>query len=82
MKTIVKTLLVIALLTAAAARAEWRDLRVGLDPKAVAELVGQPLMQQRARGGVLVTWTFDHGGYVLFENGRIRYWQAPRTEKN
>ena len=70
--------MVLALLTAASARAEWRDLKAGLDQKSAAELVGSPLMASRGRGGKFVTWTFDHGGYILFENGRIRYWQPPQ----
>jgi len=76
-----KTLLVIALLAATSARAEWRDLKVGLDRKTAAELVGVPLMESKARGGAFVTWTFDHGGYILFDHGRVRYWQPPHAEK-
>lgn len=69
------------LLAMAGLRAEWRDLKEGLDPKAVEKFIGAPLMQTKARGGLLVTWTYDNGGYVLFENGLVRYWQAPRPKK-
>lgn len=81
MNRTMNALVVLALLAVSTARAEWRDLKTGLDAKSAAELVGQPLMATKARGGVMVTWVFDHGGYMLFENGRLRFWQAPHPEK-
>jgi len=63
------------------AHAAWTDVREGLDPKEVAEQVGQPLMHSSVRGGKLETWIFDDGGYVLFENGKVRFWSVPRTKK-
>jgi hypothetical protein len=74
-------LLALLCLTVAHARAAWSDLKEGLDPKAVMLLVGQPLIANQARGGALITWTFDDGGYILFENGRLKFWQAPRPKK-
>lgn len=72
--------LALSCLAASAAQAAWSDIKEGLDPKNALQDVGAPLMQSRVRQGSLVTWTYDEGGYILFENGRVRYWQAPRTE--
>ena len=69
------------LLAGTCAHAAWSDVREGLDPKKVAEHVGQPLMHSAVRGGSLETWIFDDGGYVLFENGKVRFWLAPRPKK-
>lgn len=69
-------------LLASAAQAAWSDLREGLDAKAAAQQVGSPLIQNRARGRGLETWTYDDGGYILLQNGKVRYWQAPREKKS
>ena len=69
------------LLAGAGAHAAWSDVREGLDPKSVAEQIGQPLMHSSVRGGTLETWIFDQGGYVLFEKGKVRFWLAPRPKK-
>ena len=74
-----KRLFVMLLLLAATARAEWRDLKPGLDSAAVARHVGRPLMQSMGHRGAFVTWTYDNGGYVMFRDGLVTCWQAPRT---
>jgi hypothetical protein len=73
------TWLTLGLGAAAGAHAAWADLKEGQDAKTATQEVGLPLIQTRGRGGVLETWTYDEGGYILFENGRVRYWQAPRA---
>lgn len=74
-----KTLAVIcALVCVSAARAEWHDLQTGLDQSAVVQRVGMPLLMSKSRSGAQVTWTYDAGGCVLFENRRVSYWQVPR----
>jgi hypothetical protein len=69
-------------LTALNASAAWGDLKTGLDQRGATQHVGAPLIETTGRGGVLVTWIYDDGGYVLFEHGKIRYWQAPRVKKS
>ncbi len=69
------------LLLASAAQAAWADIKAGLDQKTTREQVGVPLIQNKARQAAIETWTYDDGGYILFENGRVRYWQAPRPKK-
>jgi hypothetical protein len=64
------------------ARAAWCDLKAGLDPKAAEKCVGAPLFVNRTRGGTLVNWIYDNGGYILFENGRVKFWQAPSLPKH
>lgn len=73
-----KRLCVIFLLLAASAHAGWPDLKAGLDPEAVARAVGQPLLQSAGHGGRYATWTYDQGGFVMFHQGRVTFWQAPR----
>lgn len=65
--------------SALAARAEWRELQEGQDYKAVKDSVGEPLIVCRGRNGAQETWTYDCGAYVQFENGRVSFWQAPRS---
>jgi hypothetical protein len=55
--------------------AAWSDLRAGMEMAEVQRLVGEPLIASRVRGGLFVTWTYDQRGYVLFEHGRLRFWQ-------
>ncbi len=74
-----KRFVVIALLLVASARADWRGVKEGLGPQAVINHVGRPLIESRVRHGLLVTWTYDNGGYILFENGRVLYWQMPQA---
>lgn len=59
--------------------AEWKDVRVGLKAEAVVQAVGEPLIRSRSRGGLYETWTFDHGGSVVFVRDRVSYCQEPRT---
>ena len=66
----------------ASARAEWSDVREGIDVQAVLAAVGTPLMVSKSRTGLQVTWTYDEGGYVLFENGRVRFWQPPAAKRS
>lgn len=73
-----KRLLMLLLLLTATVRAEWRDLKPGLDPQAVARHIGHPLLQSAGHSGAFVTWTYDHGGYVMFRNGFVTCWHAPR----
>jgi hypothetical protein len=78
-----KRLLLVLLLAGvcAPARAEWKDLKAGIDVQAVLAAVGTPLMVSKSRQGLQVTWTYDDGAYVLFENGRVRFWQPPVAKR-
>jgi hypothetical protein len=69
------------LLAASVAQAAWTDIKEGLGQKDAFQQVGAPLIQNKARKGALETWTYDDGAYIFFENGRVRYWQAPRAKK-
>jgi hypothetical protein len=75
-----KLVLTFALLVSGASAA-WSDLKEGLDAKAVEQCVGAPLIVSGTRGGTVVNWTYDRGGSILFENGRVKFWQAPREAK-
>ncbi len=77
-----KRIILIAMLLASSASAAWCDLKVGLDAKTAEQLVGAPLFGNRTRGGTLVNWAYDNGGFILFENGRVKFWQAPRETKH
>lgn len=77
----VKRVGLIALLVVSWARAEWPGLREGMDPKAAFECVGKPLIENKVRGGLFVTWIYDDGGNILFEGGKLRYWQAPKSRR-
>ncbi len=72
-----KTIAIIFVLAASCARADWKDLKEGLDPTTAEHCVGAPLFGNRSRGGTFVTWTYDNGGFIFFENGRVHFWQPP-----
>ena len=72
-----KRIVLLALLLTSTASAAWRDLKAGLDAKTAAQLVGAPLFGNQTRGGTLANWIYDDGGYILFECGRVKFWQAP-----
>jgi hypothetical protein len=72
------TALVLALLLVASARADWKDVKAGMDVKAVWRCVGAPLIENKGKSPIAV-WTYDRGGYVMFEAGRVKYWEAPKA---
>jgi len=76
-----KRIILIACLLVSSASAGWCDLKEGLDLKTAEKCVGAPLFENRTRGGTMVNWVFDNGGYILFENGRVKFWQRPRDAK-
>ncbi len=59
-------------------RADWGQLQAGLTEKAARAAVGAPLIASRSKSRVQATWTYDAGGYVQFERGRVTHWTAPR----
>ncbi len=65
-------------LSCGAARAQWADLKAGQDAQAVAKALGTPLIASQNKGGVHSTWTYDRGGYVMFEKGRVTFWRPSR----
>jgi hypothetical protein len=69
---------VAALLLAGVARAEWKDVKPGMDGKAVIEAVGMPLIQNRGRGGAEL-WTYDDCGFIQFNGGRVVFFDAPKS---
>ncbi|MES2697437.1 MAG: hypothetical protein V4773_28485 [Verrucomicrobiota bacterium] len=78
-----RTVLLLALfaLSCGAAHAQWHDLKAGLDPKTVVQAVGQPLLVSKSKSGAQVTWTYDEGAYVMFDQGRVRFWQQPKVKR-
>ena len=54
----------------------WENLEVGMNETDVAAALGSPLIVNGARG--LVQWTFDAGGSVMFQQGALLFWGAPR----
>lgn len=73
--------IVLLLLTAACAKADWKEVKEGLPHQAVLKAVGEPLMASKSKSGLQVKWTYDRGGYVIFEAGRVRFFQAPKAAK-
>ena len=76
-----KRLVLLFVCLVSGATAAWRDLKEGIDAKTAEQLVGAPLFVNQTRGGTMVNWVYDCGGYILFENGRVKFWQAPRDAK-
>ena len=68
-------------LTVSVAHASWAGIREGIDVKEVTEQVGAPLILCVTRSGAWQTWSYDRGGYILIENGKVRFWQMPRAER-
>jgi hypothetical protein len=75
MKTVLP--IVLAAMCVATARADWKDLKQGMDRAAVLRAVGTPLIENKGRS-VAQVWTFDSGGYVIFEGGRAAFWEPPK----
>lgn len=75
MKTVLSIILLA--LVAGVARADWKDLKAGMDQNAAAAAVGMPLMQNRGRGGAQV-WTYDSQGFIQFQSGRVTYWEKSK----
>lgn len=73
-------MLLLLALSCGAARAQWADLKTGLDAQMVAKALGQPLIVSQKKGGIYATWTYDRGGYVMFENGRVTFWQPSKAQ--
>lgn len=65
--------------TAVSGRADWSTVREGLDRKAVVASIGEPLIVNRSRNKAQESWTYDHGAYVQFTEGRVTFWQEPRV---
>jgi hypothetical protein len=75
MKTVLS--IVLAAMCIATARADWKDLKQGMDRVAVQRALGTPLLENKGRS-VAQVWTYDSGGYVIFEGGRATFWAAPK----
>lgn len=76
MKTIL-ALAVIAVL-AGEARADWKDIKAGMDYGTAVRCAGVPLMEIRGKGGC-ETWTYDYTGYIQFQYGHVTYWEQPKA---
>lgn len=74
-------LLLVLASVCAPARADWKDLKEGADVQAVMNAVGVPLLVNKSKTGRQVMWTYDNGAYILFENGRVKFWQPPTPRK-
>ena len=68
-----------AVLLPAAARADWTNLRVGMERERVASCVGQPLLQNHGRAGAEI-WTYDRCGYIEFQHGRLTFWVPSKPD--
>ncbi|HVU24020.1 MAG TPA: hypothetical protein VHE13_07835 [Opitutus sp.] len=71
-----RALLAIFLVLSCSLHASWRDLRPGFNASKTIAAIGRPLLVNRSRG--YETWTYDRGGYVEFEGGRLVYWEASK----
>jgi hypothetical protein len=69
--------LLLAVLSGAAARADWKELRPGMDRAAVLRALGAPLLENKGRASS-AEWTYDCGGYVMFAGGRATFWETPK----
>jgi hypothetical protein len=75
-----KAVVVVALALAAVGqlRAGWADLKPGMDDKAVVQCVCTPMLASHGRAAAAM-WTYDSGGFVLFAEGRVTYWEQPKS---
>lgn len=64
--------------SATPSRADWTQLRKGIDENAAVAAVGAPMIASRSKSRMHSTWTYDFGGYVQFEAGRVVHWSAPQ----
>lgn len=71
-------MLLLLALSCGAVRAQWADLKPGQDAQAVAKALGEPLIVSQSKGRAQSTWTYDRGGYVMFEKGRVTFWQPSK----
>lgn len=71
-------ILVLLLLIQPEIRAGWMELREGADANGVIAALGEPLIRSRSRSGTFESWTYDAGGYAVFVNARLSYWEASR----
>jgi outer membrane protein assembly factor BamE (lipoprotein component of BamABCDE complex) len=55
-------------------RENWRQLREGMSPEKVQELLGKP---QRIDGGASAIWHYPIGGRVHFSRGKVNRWSEP-----
>lgn len=69
----------VALVAIASARADWKDLKKGMDHTAILQCVGAPMQANRGHGGAFEVWTYDAGGFVMLEGGRVTYWQPSKA---
>lgn len=60
-------------------RADWNDLKPGMDARAAVQCVGTPILQSEGRAASAL-WNYDSGGFVLFAAGRVTYWEAPKIK--
>ncbi len=67
----------VALVATVVARADWKDLKPGMDRGAAWHCVGAPILQNHGHG-VFEVWTYDAGGYVMFEAGSVTYWEPSK----
>ncbi len=56
-------------------KAKWRVLAVGMTPKQVRAILGEP---ERLDGGKVATWRYPRGGHITFMDGEVRSWVEPR----
>ena len=69
----------VALFATVAARADWKDLKKGMDRSTALQCVGAPMLTSRGHAGAFEVWTYDAGGFVIFEGGVVTYWEQSKT---
>lgn len=70
---------IVFLLLAASARAEWADVKQGMDQPTVMQALGAPILMNKGKAGAEV-WTYDRRGYIQFQYGRVMWWDASRPD--
>ncbi len=70
--------LLLAITALPSLRAEWADMKAGIGANEVVRALGVPLVQSHGAAGRWSVWTYDAGGCVLLENGRVTHWTPSR----
>ena len=59
-------------------RSRWRELARGMSPEQVRALLGEPDRIEASPNSD--NWSWDNGGYVSFQRGKLGTWSEPRDQ--